>query len=194
MPGENIYTIPNALSAYRLIVFPLVFFLAWTGQESWFALFVCMNLVTDVMDGLIARTFKMETRFGSHLDALADIGTYILALYGVFKFKSGEIGADIILLWIFLFIYFLQVVIAFIKFGKNSSLHLYGSKIAGYVQGLFFFVMFAWSYYPGFFYIAMLTGIIARSEEVYLLLHFKKMEQDVKGVYWVRREERKKGG
>jgi cardiolipin synthase len=187
---ENIYNIPNALSAYRLLAFPFILYLAVTGNEKYFALFVCINLVSDVLDGLIARTFKLETKFGAHLDALADIGTYILALYGVFKFKSALLGNDIILLWIFLGIYFLQVAVAVIKFKKNSSLHLYGSKIAGYVQGLFFFVMFGWQYYTWFFYIAMLAGIIARSEEVYLLLRMKEMGQNVKGLYWVLKKER----
>jgi CDP-diacylglycerol--glycerol-3-phosphate 3-phosphatidyltransferase len=187
MAKENIYNVPNALSAYRLLAFPFIFYMVYAGMENYFAVFICINLITDVLDGFIARRFNLATRLGAHLDAMADIGTYILALYGVFKFKSVVLGNDIILLWIFLGIYFSQVLVAFLRHGKNSNLHLYSSKAAGYLQGVFFFVLFAWIYLPWFFYIAMIAGILARSEELFLLSYYDALIENARGIYWLRK-------
>ena len=84
--GENVINVPNGLSLYRLWMFPAIVLLCLTGAEQLFAVFICINLITDILDGLIARTFKLQTRFGARLDSLADVTTYISAILGLFCF------------------------------------------------------------------------------------------------------------
>jgi len=69
MKKENIYNVPNFLSFYRLLTFPLVLYFIYTGEENLFAIFLCVNLVTDILDGLIARMFNLKTKFGAKLDS-----------------------------------------------------------------------------------------------------------------------------
>src|SRR5580765_5064165 len=76
---ERFWTIPNILSLYRIIIFPFIFYLLVTKNESLFSLFITISLITDILDGLIARLFKMQTKIGAKLDSWADTGTYILA-------------------------------------------------------------------------------------------------------------------
>ncbi|HTL80492.1 MAG TPA: CDP-alcohol phosphatidyltransferase family protein, partial [Bacteroidia bacterium] len=83
-PGKpSVITIPNALSFYRLLSFPFLLFLVFTHREHWFSILFCINLVTDILDGLIARLFRMTTALGAKLDSLADAGMYILAFFGI---------------------------------------------------------------------------------------------------------------
>ena len=65
--GENIINVPNFISLYRLLVFPVILFMALTGRESGFVILLCISLVSDVLDGNIARLFKLQTNFGAEV-------------------------------------------------------------------------------------------------------------------------------
>ena len=188
MEKENIFNIPNLLSFYRILAFPVILYFVCTGNEKLFSVFLCINLVTDILDGLIARTFNLQTRFGARLDSLADIGTYILAFCGIFKFKWPEISQNAIWIWSFLVTYVLSYLVSIVKFGKFPSLHLYSCKIGGYIQGVFFFVLFFSGYYPWLFKLAIGWGIVSYLEETIILLLLQEMRSNSRGLYWVLRK------
>ena len=189
--GENILNVPNAISFYRLIMFPVILTLALLGYELMFVILFCINLISDMLDGLIARTFNQVTRFGAQLDYLADSGSYILALYGVFTFKWTEIQPHAWLLYIFIAILVISYIVSIIRFGKIPGLHIFSVVSSGYVQGSFFFVLFAWGFIPWFYYIAIGWGILAYIEKTIILLKIDNIKRGVKGLYWLRKEEQK---
>lgn len=183
--GENILNVPNALSFYRLIMFPVVLFFALSGRESLFVVFLVINLISDILDGSIARMFNLRTKFGAALDNLADIGTYILALLGIFLFRWEEIRPHAWLLYLFLAIFILSYIVAFVRFGKIPGLHLYSCVSAGYIQGIFFFILFVWGFYEWMYFLAVGWGIIAYTEKIFVLLKLDDIKFDVKGLYWL---------
>jgi cardiolipin synthase (CMP-forming) len=189
--GENILNLPNVISFYRLIMFPVVLIFALKGYEQLFVIFLCINLVSDILDGFLARTFNVATKFGAGLDNLADIGTYILALYGIFRFRWAETEPHAWLLYIFLAIFILSYLVAFYRFGKIPGLHLYSAVTAGYLQGAFFFILFVWDFYLWFFYIAIGWGIIAYIEKIIVLTRLDDIRSGVKGLYWMVRDEKR---
>lgn len=182
---KNKINIPNILSAYRIISFPLVLYFIISKQEQLFALFLIINLITDILDGLIARMFNMKTEFGARLDSIADIGTYVLAIMGVFVFKASEFKPHLISFYIFIFLFVFANLLSLIKFKRSASLHLYSSKIGGYLQGFFFFLLFAFKFYPGYYYFMIIWGIISFIEHICIQLLLKQMQSNVKGLYWV---------
>lgn len=178
-------TIPNILSAYRLVTFPLILYFALKGQENLFVIFLIINLVTDILDGLIARAFNMQTEFGARLDSIADIGTYILAILGIFVFKASEFKPHLLSFYVFIFLFIFANLLSLIKFKRLPSLHLYSWKIGGYIQGFFFFLLFAFDFYPAFYYFMIIWGIIAFCEHICIQLMIKNMQSNLKGLYWV---------
>ncbi len=192
---ENILNVPNAISFYRLIVFPIILVMALTGKEKLFLVLLCISLVSDILDGNIARHFKLQTRFGAALDNLADICTYAMAILGIFLFRWIEIRPHAEFLFIFLGIFGLSYIVAFYRFGKVPGLHLYSSVTAGYIQGIFFFVLFVWGFYPWMFYLAMVWGIIAYAEKILVLLRLDDIKPGVKGLYWlIKKKQKEKAG
>ncbi len=183
--GENILNIPNIISFYRLIMFPVVLLLALLGHEKLFIIFLTINLVSDIIDGFIARTFKLVTRFGAALDNLADVGTYILALYGIFAFRWEVIEPHVWLLYLFLGVFILSYIVALFRFGRIPGLHLYGAVIAGYLQGAFFIVLFVWDFYLWLYYLALGWGVIAYCEKTIVLLKTSEIKPGLKGLYWL---------
>ena len=188
--GENIINVPNFISLYRLLVFPVILFMALTGRESWFVILLCISLVSDVLDGNIARIFKLQTNFGAALDNLADICTYAMALLGLFIFKWSDIEPHAWILYLFLGLFILSYIVAFIRFGKIPGLHLYSAVSAGYVQSIFFFVLFVFGFYAWMYYVAVIWGIVAYTEKIIVLFKLDDIKIGVKGLYWLMRKEK----
>ncbi len=190
MEKEKILNIPNILSAYRLLSFPFVLYLIYAGRENFFAWMLCVNLVTDILDGLIARAFNMQTALGARLDSLADIGTYMLALVGVYRFKLDEIGGDVWLLCFTVILFATGYIVSFIRFGQYQSFHLLSAKISGYALGIFFFVLFMFTYQSWLYFIAMTVASLAFAEEIVILFIIRELRSDVRGLPWLMRETR----
>ena len=177
--------IPNIISLYRLLSFPIILWIAFAGEERLFAILLCINLVTDILDGLIARVFKMETAIGAKLDSLADIGTYICAFTGIYLFKSEELLPHIYSFGTLLGLIIFCNIFSLIKFKESASLHLYSTKIGGYIQGTFFFVLFLFNFYTPFYYFMVIWGILSFIEHFIVQLKLKEMKSNSKGLYWV---------
>jgi len=179
------FTLPNVLSAYRLASFPALLWLIYTHNESLFAWILCINLITDILDGWIARTFNLQTDLGARLDSLADYGTYIAAVCGIYRFKYDELGDMGWMLWVFIGLILLYNGVSFIKFKKFPSLHMYSTRIGGYIQGIFFFVLFADDFYAWLYVLAMVWGFLSALEEIAVLWVLPELKSNAKGLYWV---------
>lgn len=185
MAEEKIYNLPNALSFYRILVFPLILYFLIVGKSELFSVFLCINLVTDFLDGIIARTFNMVTKFGARLDSLGDYGTYFLAFGGIFIFKKTDLAEHGWILYIFMFLFVFSQLIHFVRFHTFSSMHLYSFKITGYLQGILFFLWFFIGFYPVWYYFAISFGLLAEMETLIIMLILKEKRLDAKGLYWI---------
>ena len=65
--AEKLWTIPNALSLYRLAAAPAIALCLVLGRERWFVALFTISLLTDVADGWIARRFNLHTKIGARL-------------------------------------------------------------------------------------------------------------------------------
>ena len=83
-PASNrVLTVPNALSALRLVGVPVFLWLLVQGHDGWALLVLMASGVTDYLDGKIARHYGLESRVGQLLDPIADrlyVLTTLLAL------------------------------------------------------------------------------------------------------------------
>ena len=188
---ENILNVPNVLSLLRLLSVPVLLGLIFQGLEWWFAIVFSASLITDILDGSIARFFKLQTRFGAALDNLADMGIYIMALTGIFTFKWSEIQPHAWILYLFLGVFAISYIVAFYRFKKIPGLHLYGAVTAGYLQGFFFIVLFLHGFIPWLYYLALGWGFLAYVEKILVLLRLDDIRSGVKGLHWLLKKERK---
>jgi CDP-diacylglycerol--glycerol-3-phosphate 3-phosphatidyltransferase len=65
---------------------------------------------------------------------------------------------------------------------------LYSWKIGGYVQGIFFFILFAFGFKTPFYYVMVIWGILAFLEHIIVQLLLKEMKSNSKGLYWILKE------
>lgn len=182
---QKFWTIPNVLSLYRLLMFPVILYFLLKEEQKIFVTLLIINLVTDILDGFIARNFNQRTLIGAKLDSWADFGSYVLAFGGVFVFEWSFVVDHKIGLGIFLILYIISVSLAFIRFGNLVGLHLFSSKITGYLQGIFLVVLLSSVYLDWLYYVMIFSGCFAKIEEIIILLRLKEKRSDVKGLYWV---------
>lgn len=79
---HKIITIPNLLSFFRLLLIPVLIWLYVVKQNMlWTCIILVLSGITDVVDGLIARKFRMVSDFGKAFDPVADKLTQIAMLF-----------------------------------------------------------------------------------------------------------------
>ncbi|MBC8047437.1 MAG: CDP-alcohol phosphatidyltransferase family protein [Fimbriimonadaceae bacterium] len=187
IPGykEKFWTIPNILSLYRMCMFPIILYFLIREQQKVFVTLLIINFITDILDGFIARNFNQRTVIGAKIDSWADIGSYILAFGGIFIFEWNFVVEHKIGLGLFALLYLGSVSTAFIKYGNLVGLHLFSAKIAGYLQGGFLVILLAYGNIEWLFYVIIIVGYWAKIEEIIIMLLLKQKRTDVKGLYWV---------
>ena len=81
--SDRVLTVPNVLSALRLVGVPVFLWLLVRGDDGWALLVLMASGITDYLDGKIARHYGLESRVGQLLDPIADrlyVLTTLLAL------------------------------------------------------------------------------------------------------------------
>ncbi len=99
--SENkIFTIPNILSFFRLLLIPAIL-VTYFYYEYYLlsAIFLIISALSDIIDGFIARKFDMVSNLGKILDPIADKLTQIAVLFCLcFKFHQVILPALVLVI------------------------------------------------------------------------------------------------
>lgn len=180
------YYIINGITAYRLLVAPVLVFLIFNNNINLFKWMLAISFFTDLIDGVLARKFGVASVFGSKLDSIADDLTIVAAIIGVFVLKPQFIEDNRVIFIILFTLFVFQTAFSLIKYRKISSFHTYLAKIAAILQGTFLVLLF---FFPEplyfLFYAAAIVTALDLIEEIVLVIIIPKWEANVKGIYWV---------
>lgn len=70
---NQVFTVPNVLSFFRICLIPLIIWLYMIRQDYAAAGYILiLSGITDIADGFIARAFQMTSNLGKILDPIAD--------------------------------------------------------------------------------------------------------------------------
>jgi CDP-diacylglycerol--glycerol-3-phosphate 3-phosphatidyltransferase len=179
--------LPNALSLARLLAAPVLVGLALAHHEQAFTILLIAALITDVLDGWIARRFQAQSPLGAMLDSAGDVTTLLAAAIGIAVFQPDVWREHIVAIGLVLGGWLVECALAVIRYGRLSSFHTYASKAAGYALGFFVAVLFAIGFLPSLFYIAVVLSLVSTFEELLLLWRLPTWRADVRGLWWVSR-------
>jgi cardiolipin synthase len=187
------FYIVNGITLYRLIAAPVMIILIFTGNIEIFKWLLPVSFFTDMVDGYLARKFKVISIIGTKLDSIADDLTIVAAIVGLFVLEPQFIREEIIWIVVLLVLFLFQTILALIKYHKLSGFHTYSAKVSALLQGCFLILIFLLSepVYP-LFYLASISTSIDLVEEILLIFLLPKWEADVKGVYWVLKRKQKR--
>lgn len=180
------------ISFYRILAAPLLLVLLWLDKRELFTWFLLISYFTDMIDGFLARKFKISSARGSQLDSFGDQVTFSIGLIGLFIFEYEFIVKNLSLILIAFIPYIIQMIIAYFKYGKTTAFHTYLAKTSALIQGTF--ILWALFFMPNYwlFYAMIIFGIIETTEEIILIFMHEEWASDIKGIYWVLRDKRRK--
>ena len=181
----SVFNAPNALSVYRIAAAPLILYGIFSGHRMLFAWLVIINLVTDALDGFIARHWKMETSIGVKFDSIGDLTTDVLTLLGLVVLEQPFVRSYILPIGLLIGFYLASQVLSLLRFHRLVSLHLYSSKLTNILLAVFFTAYFLVAYVPVLFYTMIVVGILGAIEEIAVLCFLKEHQENVRGLYWV---------
>ncbi|QQT27653.1 CDP-alcohol phosphatidyltransferase family protein [Sphingobacterium spiritivorum] len=188
---ENIWNVPNALSIYRILALPFIIYAMRVGDKPLFITLLSVNLITDILDGLIARLFHLQTELGARLDSLADIGTYIMAFAGMIMLEKSFVMEHRIEFSLLIGMWLLPQLVSLIRFRRFPSFHLWSYKVTGYVQGVFIFTFFIFGVSTIYFYIMLVISLLAYMEELLLVSVLPELRSNVKSSLFVWNKSKK---
>ena len=185
------FNIADWFSFYRIAAAPFLLILLWFHERELFTWFLLISYSTDMIDGFLARKFKMTSPRGSQLDSIGDQITFIVGLLGLFVFENNFVKENYIIILIAFIPYIIQMLIAFKKYGKTTSFHTYLAKLSAFIQGVFILSSMFFGPNIGLFYFMIVIGFLETIEEVILIFMYKKWISDVKGIYWALKDKRR---
>lgn len=185
------YNIADWFSFYRIAMVPFLLALILMEERLIFTWFLLVSYSTDAIDGFLARKLKIASPRGSQLDSIGDQLTFVMGLIGLWAFENAFIRENLLIIAVAFVPYILQMLIAFMKYGKATAFHTYMAKSSAVLQGTFIL----WTLFFGpvywVFYMMIIIGILETIEEVTLIFMYDVWVEDVKGIYWALKDERR---
>lgn len=184
--------IPNMISLLRIILAPVLIWLALHQQALWFLSVFMFSEFTDVLDGFLARKLGQITILGSHLDSWGDFAIYSTIAIGAWILWPEIIQQYSVSVTLIIGSFTVPIIFSLLKFGSLASYHTWSVKIAVAITSLAYLLLFSglldWP-----IYIAATTCLYAALEEISISLIMPEPHTDVRSFIqaWHYRETSK---
>lgn len=183
------YYLINGITFYRVIAAPFLIYLIIAGKYDIFKWLLAVSFFTDLIDGYLARKFKVSSILGAKLDSIGDDLTVLAGIIGLFIIKPEFILQHKYFFLIPFVLLVLQITYALIRYKKMTTFHTYLAKIAAILQGVFLILFFLMNEpILILFYAAVFITSIELIEEIILVYLLPEWETNVRGLYWKLKE------
>ena len=177
--------IPNILSALRIIIAPILLYLAWFGHKKYFIIFLIISLLSDAIDGFIARKLELTTKAGAKLDSVGDMTTYLVVPLCAWWLWPEILKKEAPYVLIAVSAYIFPLIAGILKFHKIPSYHTYGAKTAAVVMSAGIFFLFLTDFTVVFRIAAIFQAIVA-IEEIAITIQISEPKSNVKSIWHVK--------
>ena len=187
---KQAWYIINGITLYRTVAAPFLLILIFTGQYDIFKWLLGVSFFTDLIDGFLARKYKVTSVLGTRLDSIGDDLTVLVGVIALFVLEGTFIKEHIIVFIILLVLFLVQIIFAFTRYRKMTNFHTYLAKTAALLQGIFLIITF-FTDQPNLilFYAAAIVTMLELIEEIILVSLLKHWKANIKGIYWVLKEK-----
>ena len=178
--------IPLLLIAFRFLLAPIMLGLGYFYKTTYRELIVVLliaGLLSDILDGIIARKQNASTATLRRLDSQTDMIFWLSAGFTAWFIWPDIIRENNFVIYILLGMETMCYLVSFLKFGKETCSHAYLSKFWGLTL-LAAFIDLIWNGNAGFlFYFCLIAGIISHIDRILITLILPKWQHDVPSTY-----------
>lgn len=133
--------VPNALSGLRLLIAPVLLWLAWHQRPEMFLLLLALSLSTDGLDGYLARRLNQTSALGAKLDTWADFFTYGTMVLGLLWLRPDVFAREAWFLYLAILCYLVPTLGSLLKFKELPSYHTWAAKLAAVLMAPAYFAL-----------------------------------------------------
>ena len=181
--------LPNALSSFRIAMIPLLGALAWFGDATGFLVGLAASLLSDGVDGFVARRSGTVTALGARLDSLGDLATYTTLPLFAWWLWPEILRAQAVAIAIAVAAYAAPLAAALLRFGRLPSYHTWAAKLTSVWMAGALFLLFSGG--PGWpFHLGVGLLVLESAEEIAMTLVLPEWKSDVRTLWHALRERR----
>ncbi|MBP6507335.1 MAG: CDP-alcohol phosphatidyltransferase family protein [Opitutaceae bacterium] len=182
--------LPNWLSTLRIVLAPAALTAALAGSKPWFIGLLAAGLLTDAIDGIIARHLKAETDFGRKLDSAADYVTMLIGIAGIALLWPDIMKRELPWVIAALGAFFAVIVYGFLRLGRAPCYHTWAAKVFAVACALSIVPLLAeWAAWP--FHAAISLQILGGVEEMVIVLLLPEHRGEMPTVWHAWRQRRR---
>ena len=179
---QDIFKIPNLVSLIRILIAPLMIYLAIQQLENWFLAMLLFSGFTDVFDGFLARKLNQITTLGSHLDSWGDFSIYSAMAIGAWILWPDMVRREMLYFSLILISFLLPVLVGLVKFRRLTSYHTWSVKLAVLITFAGYVLLFAdITNWP--FMLASLLCTYAGIEQILITFVLREERVDVRSIW-----------
>jgi len=141
--GCDMAYVPNILSSLRIACGPVLLYCAWRGWEAAFLSFFVLSLLSDLVDGFLARLLNQKSELGARLDSWGDFSIVLVLPLSVLWLWPHIIFEEACYITVAVASYFVPFIVGFIKFRSMASYHTWGAKLCAVLMGISLFLLFS---------------------------------------------------
>ena len=122
--------VPNYISISRIIT-ATVLLIPKTFSITFYMIYIYCGL-SDMLDGILARKYKVTSQFGDKIDSIADMIFVFVSILKIIPFIEIPI---VIYIWIIIIVLIkiFNIILGYIKYKKLTLLHTVANKVTGLV-------------------------------------------------------------
>jgi CDP-diacylglycerol--glycerol-3-phosphate 3-phosphatidyltransferase len=124
------------LSAFRVASAPILLVFAWNGATAGFLLLFAVGLLSDVLDGALARRLGQESDFGARLDQWGDFALWASLPLGAFWLWPEPVLREAPYVVLALVCMLLPTAIAYAKYRAVPGYHTWSVKLGSLLMGI----------------------------------------------------------
>lgn len=184
--NNKLINIPNLLSILRLLCAPLLVLAATAPNSVPFFMILSLMLLSDMLDGFLARRLNQTSLLGARLDSYGDYATYLAVAVGAWLLWPERIEREAPVIFFIMVVFVLPAVASLIKFRRFASYHTRLTKFAAVLIsfGIFSLLLFNLSW-P--LYIAAAVLVMEAVENIAITLLLNEPRTDI-ASYWMLRK------
>ncbi len=181
MEHKSLLTAPNLLSGFRVACAPLLAAIAWNGATGTFLTLFGLGLVSDVLDGALARRLGQESDFGAQLDQWADFALWVSFPLGAWWLWPEIVLREAPYVILAIVCLLLPTAIAYAKYRAVPGYHTWSAKLNSVLMGigvpLLLIFDLAWP-----FRVAALFLLVSAVDELGITIVLAECRHDVPSV------------
>lgn len=183
--------LPNLISFLRILIVPVLLYLAVNQQPTIFIVVLILTELSDALDGFLARRLNVVSELGAQLDSLGDFLVFISMAIGAWLLWPDILLREQVYVIIMIVCFTLPVLVGLIKYKTWTSYHTLSVKLAVIISIIAYVLVFLdllrWP-----IIIAVIVSTYAAIEQILItLICHEERRVDVKSIWHALKENQR---